>query len=51
MGYALSYNEASGWSYRMVTLDQPLAPGETYYPSYEAFPAEAKDWFAAHQVI
>ncbi len=48
-GYALSQT-SNGWSYRGVVSDWPLEDGEVFYPSYDAFPQEAKDWFAAHQV-
>jgi hypothetical protein len=47
-GYALSQNEDGSWTYRAVLEDWVLNQGETFYPSTDDFPQEAKDWFQAH---
>lgn len=49
VGYALKQN-VFGWEYRVVDVDMPLEADETYYDTKDAFPQEAKDWFAAHAV-
>jgi hypothetical protein len=50
VGYALSFHDITGWSWRMIEEDMPLDIGETYYPSQGDFPQEAKDWFSSHVV-
>jgi hypothetical protein len=47
-GYAVSFTELHGWSYRAVTSDMPLDDNETFYRTYAEFPQEARDWFDSH---
>lgn len=49
-GFALSSNPyiPGGWSYRQVASESDLVEGETFYATYDDFPQEVKDWFAAN---
>jgi hypothetical protein len=50
-GFMLHYDEYHKvWGFFQTSSDTQPLEGETFYPSFEDFPQEVKDWFAAHQV-